>query len=119
MASNAARTMGKDGHHPSLPISAIPCQVMDPSETNPPRGAAKVRPAHRTRTPSPARVVRLPRMGLHKSSGQARVVLSGVEHYLGVWGTAESHARYAALVKQWLADDKRPQHRAPTAGGGA
>ncbi|MBL8736220.1 MAG: site-specific integrase [Planctomycetes bacterium] len=53
-------------------------------------------------------------MGLHKTSGQARVVLSGVEHYLGVWGTAESHERYAALVKKWLADGKQPQRRAPT-----
>ncbi len=53
-------------------------------------------------------------MGLHKSSGQARVVLAGVEHYLGVWGTADSHARYAELVKRWLADGKRPQRQAPT-----
>lgn len=43
-------------------------------------------------------------MGLHKTSGQAHVVLSGVEHYLGIFGTAEAHERYGPLVKQWVAD---------------
>jgi len=32
---------------------------------------------------------------LHKPTGQARVILDGKTHYLGVHGSPESHEQYA------------------------
>jgi len=46
---------------------------------------------------------RIPSYRLHRASGQAIVTLSGRDHYLGVHGTAESHAEYERLVAEWLA----------------
>lgn len=37
------------------------------------------------------------------SSGQARVRIDGEVHYLGPYGSAESHQKYAKLVAQWHA----------------
>ncbi|MCA3009531.1 MAG: tyrosine-type recombinase/integrase [Phycisphaerales bacterium] len=48
---------------------------------------------------------RLPGMTMH-STGQARVRLSGKVHYLGPWGSAESHARYAELIREWEANGR-------------
>jgi len=41
-------------------------------------------------------------------SGQARVVLSGVDYYLGKHGTDESYARYYALLAEYNANGKQP-----------
>lgn len=89
-----ANTKGKDGQRPSLPDGAEACTGM--------QSPAKKR-------------VRLPKLGVHKATGQARVLLSGVTHYCGVAGTPEAHARYAELVQKWLADGKRPMRDLPTA----
>lgn len=49
---------------------------------------------------------RVPGM-LRHSTGQARVILNGKTHYLGLFGSPEAHARYAELIKalggQWEA----------------
>lgn len=43
-----------------------------------------------------------PKYSLHKATGQARVRIGGTDHYLGVFGSPESHAAYAKLVDAWL-----------------
>lgn len=55
---------------------------------------------------------RLPSYCHHKGSGQAYVRLSGVIHYLGKHGTAESKAAYDRLIAEWLAGGR---HVPPTA----
>lgn len=42
----------------------------------------------------------VPKYSHHKASGQARVIISGKHHYLGAFGSPESHTRYAALIGQ-------------------
>ncbi|MBL8737861.1 MAG: tyrosine-type recombinase/integrase [Planctomycetes bacterium] len=71
------------------------------------------RVTRRTKRAKPQRQQRVPRMGVHKGSGQARVLLSGVEHYLGRAGSPEALERYASLVKEWLAAGRKPLHQAP------
>jgi integrase len=44
---------------------------------------------------------RLPMYSLHKATGQARVWLNGKDHYLGAYGSRESHVRYGELMKQF------------------
>lgn len=56
---------------------------------------------------------RLPSMTRH-ASGQARVKLGGRTHYLGAWGSVEAHARYAELVRAFLANGKRALAPLPT-----
>ena len=55
---------------------------------------------------------RIPKLGRH-SSGQARVTLDGKVHYCGRWGTIESHARYAELIRAWQERGEQPAVRAP------
>ena len=38
------------------------------------------------------------------ASGQARVTLNGRDHYLGIYDSPESKARYQELVRRHLAD---------------
>lgn len=45
---------------------------------------------------------RPPKYSLHTASGQARIRLNGKDVYLGMYGSAESHERYAKLVEEWL-----------------
>jgi len=45
----------------------------------------------------------LPKYCKHKGSGQAYVKLDGKRHYLGVYGTPESKAKYARLIAEWQA----------------
>jgi integrase len=71
----------------SAPLDVLECATMTSSETQRPQ--------------------RLPRMGRH-STGQARVALNGKMHYLGAFGSPEAHARYAELIRQWLAGGRRP-----------
>ena len=50
---------------------------------------------------------RLPKIGRH-SSGQARVTLGGVVHYLGRYGSLGAQRRYVELIEQWQRDGCRP-----------
>ena len=49
------------------------------------------------------RVTKVPGYLLHKKSGQARVRLNGVDHYLGPHGSDESHQKYNTLIAEYLA----------------
>lgn len=42
-----------------------------------------------------------PSYSLHKASGQAVVKLDGRSHYLGAYGSPESHAAYRRLIAEW------------------
>jgi integrase len=64
--------------------------------------------------PSPPR--RVPKYRRHKPTGQAVVTLSGKDHYLGTFGTAQSQERYARLVAEWL---QRGRQTRPTNSGAA
>ena len=44
---------------------------------------------------------KVPSYRLHKASGQAIVTLGGRMIYLGVYGSPESHAKYARTVAEW------------------
>lgn len=46
---------------------------------------------------------RVPSYCHHKSSGRAVVRLNGKDHYLGAYGSPESHAEYQRLIDRWLA----------------
>lgn len=90
--ANAADLNGKERRRRTLPDTASACTGM--------------------RTAAPQR--RLPKLGLHRATGQARITLSGVTHYLGKAGSVEAHARYAELVNQWIANDRRPLRQTVT-----
>ncbi len=51
---------------------------------------------------------RLPKLRHHKASNRGAVELSGKQHYLGRYGSAECQAAYDKLVGEWLASGKRP-----------
>jgi integrase len=53
---------------------------------------------------------RVPKYCLHKASGRAVVRLSGTDHYLGPYGTDQSHEAYNRLIAQWLAVRKEKQY---------
>ena len=57
--------------------------------------------------------VRIPRM-LRHSSGQARVILNGKVHYLGVYDSPEAHARYSRIIREWQETGRRPLAKAVT-----
>jgi integrase len=44
---------------------------------------------------------RVPKYGLHKGSGQARVYLDGRSVYLGEYASPDSHRRYNEVIKRW------------------
>ena len=44
----------------------------------------------------------VPSYRLHKSTGQARVIISGKHTYLGKYGTSESWEKYHRVVASWL-----------------
>ena len=56
---------------------------------------------------------RIPQMRLHKRSGLARVIVDGQHLYLGKYGSAESHRRYAELLKSLEANAEQPPVTAP------
>ena len=56
---------------------------------------------------------RIPKMRSHRS-GQARVTLNGKTHYLGKWGTPQSHAKYAALIQSWEKNHRQPLTKVAT-----
>jgi hypothetical protein len=45
-----------------------------------------------------------PKYSRHKASGQARVTIRGRHHYLGLYGSPESHTKYAQLIAGWQPD---------------
>ncbi len=51
----------------------------------------------------PRNSTRIPSYRLHKSSGQARVIIDGRHIYLGKYGTEQSREMYNRLIAEWLA----------------
>jgi hypothetical protein len=51
----------------------------------------------------PVKPRQTPSYRLHKPTGQAVVRLDGRDHYLGKFGTPESHEHYHRLIAEWLA----------------
>jgi integrase len=64
---------------------------------------------------------RTPSYRKHRASGQAVVTLSGRDHYLGKFGTADSRSAYDRVVSEWLEAGRRPlaSVRSSTRGDGA
>ena len=56
---------------------------------------------------------------LKHRSGQARVILNGKTHYLGAWGTPESHEAYSRLIREWEKNDRQPLTDIPDASAAA
>ena len=49
-----------------------------------------------------------PKYRLHKASGRATVTIERRDHYLGPFGSPESHEKYQAIVAQWAARQNDP-----------
>ena len=87
---------------------------MEPAVTPAPQRISASPPADAART--------LPKYGLHKASGQARVFLGGREIWLGPHNSPASRDRYDRLIAEWLACGRRlppdasvgPRRAAPT-----
>jgi len=47
---------------------------------------------------------RIPRYRFHKASGQAVVTIDGKDHYLGKFGSKDSHQKYAEIISQWQSE---------------
>ena len=46
-------------------------------------------------------MVRIPKMTLHKPSGNARVRLFAKDYYLGKWGSPEAAREYKKIIAQY------------------
>ncbi|NQT14424.1 MAG: site-specific integrase [Planctomycetes bacterium] len=57
----------------------------------------------------PRKPGKVPSYCLHKHSGQAVVRVDGRDHYLGEFGSSESHRRYEELVAAWRAAKPGPK----------
>lgn len=68
---------------------------------------SKAKKADRRKAPQRRPQSRVPKM-LRHSSGQARVILSGKVHYLGVFGSPEAHSRYGQLLREWEKSGRQP-----------
>ena len=49
----------------------------------------------------------LPAIRHHSRSGNARVRIGGIEHWLGPWGSADSRLRYDELIAAWIASGRK------------
>ncbi len=52
----------------------------------------------------PKTITRIPRLSLHKGTGQARAKFRGRDHYFGRYGSPEAHRRYAQWISEITAD---------------
>ncbi|MGF1633426.1 MAG: hypothetical protein ACFCVE_06200, partial [Phycisphaerae bacterium] len=50
-----------------------------------------------------AKSIRVPKLGLHKATGQARVRFCGRDYFCGRWGTPEAERKYRQLVAEYVA----------------
>ena len=55
---------------------------------------------------------RVPKLCLHKGTGQARVLLAGKHVYLGKYGTPEADAKYRRVVAEFLRTGEVPEEAA-------
>src|SRR4029077_6061993 len=53
----------------------------------------------------------------HKASGRAVVRIDGIDHYLGPYGSAESHELYERLVTEWRVNRQEHADRPPKIAG--
>ena len=49
----------------------------------------------------------LPALRHHRRSGNARVRIGGIEHWLGPWGSADSRLRYDELIAAWITSGRK------------
>ena len=54
------------------------------------------------------RTSRPPAYRLHRARNLAVVTIAGKDHYLGPFGSPESHEKYARLIAEWHANGGRP-----------
>ena len=54
------------------------------------------------------RINRPPAYRLHKARNCAVVTIDGKNHYLGPYGSPESHEKYARLIAEWRASQRHP-----------
>lgn len=54
------------------------------------------------------RMNRPPSYRLHKARNSAVVTIDGKNHYLGPYGSPESHEKYARLIARWGAGGRAP-----------
>ena len=50
---------------------------------------------------------KVPSYCLHKASGKAVVRINGKDHYLGEYGSSESHEKYEQMVAKWRASNEK------------
>lgn len=60
----------------------------------------------------PRRSGKVPSYCHHKASGRAVVRISGQDHYLGDFGSPESHAEYERLIAEWRAERQKAATKA-------
>jgi integrase len=58
----------------------------------------------------------VPSYRAHAASGQARVTIDGRDHYLGKYGTPESHSAYERLIGAYMAGGRKLPTAVPTGG---
>lgn len=57
--------------------------------------------------------LRVPSYCRHKASGQAVARIDGRDHYLGPYGSSESHERYERLISEWRLQRDQKASRKP------
>src|SRR2546423_11696186 len=55
------------------------------------------------------RINRPPTYRLHKARRCAVVTIDGKNHYLGAYGSPESHEKYARLIAEWRRNGRQPE----------
>lgn len=81
-------------------------------ESKAPHGSGSVAESSASASSRAARARKIPKLGIHAATGQARVVIEGRTLYLGRAGR-EANERYRKLIATWLATGQLPD------GGGA
>ena len=89
----------------SLAERCLACLPVSGSAAQKPVAKTVITVLARTKEPHmPKLKQKLPSYRLHKASGQAVVTLRGRDHYLGSYGSAESHTDYKRLIAEWLSE---------------